>query len=178
MKTKQLMIVLVLVLFWLTACGDDGMQKTRVKQGQQAPDFTCQTISGEDFSLIAEKGNVILINFFATWCGPCMQEMPRLEKEIFQKFRNRSDFKLICIGREHNAEELEKFAEEEKLSLPIAPDPKREIYGKYAEGYIPRNFVIGKDGKIKWISIGYSEPDFQKLIQTIDKELGQQVLIE
>ena len=77
------------------------------------------------------------------------------------------------IGREHTTEEMEKFAKEKKLSLSMAPDPKREIYGKYAEKYIPRNFIVGKDGKIKLASVGYSETSFQEIVQTLEKELKQ-----
>ena len=71
------------------------------------------------------------------------------------------------IGREHNTEELEKFAKEKKLSLAFAPDPKREIYGKYAEKYIPRNFIVGRDGTIKLASVGNSETSFQEIVQTL-----------
>jgi peroxiredoxin len=90
-----------------------------------------------------------------------------------KKYGDRKDFKLIVIGREHGADELEKFAKEKKLSLLMVPDPKREIYGKYAEKYIPRNFIVGKDGKIKLASVGYSETSFQEIVQTLEKELNQ-----
>ena len=77
------------------------------------------------------------------------------------------------IGREHNGEELVKFAKEKNLSLPMAADPKREIYGKYAEQYIPRNFVIGKDGVVKLASVGYTESSFQEVVQAIENELKE-----
>ena len=66
---------------------------------------------------------------------------------------------------------LSPFAKEKKLSVPMAPDPKREIYGKYAEKYIPRNFIVGKDGKIKLASVGYSETTFQEIVETLEREL-------
>ncbi len=152
---------------------DDEVKSTLVKVGDKAPDFTCKPIGGEEFSLAKQQGTVVMVNFFATWCGPCLAELPHLEKEIMKKYADRKDFKLIVIGREHGSEEIEKFAKERNLSLPMAPDPKREIYGKYAEKYIPRNFIVGKDGKIKLASVGYSETSFQEIIRAIEKELKQ-----
>ena len=126
------------------------MKSTLVKVGDKAPDFTCKPINGGEFSLGKQQGTVVMVNFFATWCGPCLAELPHLEKEIMKKYADRKDFKLIVIGREHTTEEIEKFAKEKNFSLSIAPDPKREIYGKYAEKYIPRNFIVGKDGESSW----------------------------
>jgi peroxiredoxin len=156
-----------------TAVADDEVKSTLVKVGDKAPDFTCKPIGGEEFSLGKQQGTVVMVNFFATWCGPCLAELPHLEKEIMKKYADRKDFKLIVIGREHSTEEIEKFAKEKGLSLPMASDPKREIYGKYAEKYIPRNFIVGKDGKIKLASVGYTETGFQEIVQTIEKELKQ-----
>ncbi len=175
LRVEQSILVLALAVARAqqSAIADDEAKSTLVKAGEKAPDFTCKPINGEEFSLGKQQGTVVLINFFATWCGPCLAELPHLEKEIMKKYGDRQDFKLIVIGREHNTEELEKFAKQKKLSLSMAPDPKREIYGRYAEKYIPRNFIVGKDGKIKLASVGYTETSFQEIVQTLEKELKQ-----
>lgn len=167
------MAVFALALLMQPAFADDEALSTQVKPGDVAPDFSCQTVSGEQFSLSGQKGKVVLVNFFATWCAACMEEMPHLDKEVFLKFGSRNDFKLIAIGRGHSAAELTKFNNEKGFTLPIAPDPKREIYSRYADKYIPRNFVVGKDGKIKLSTVGYTAEDFQKIIQTIQAELDK-----
>ena len=150
---------------------DDEAKSTLVKVGEKAPEFVCKPINGEEVSLSKQHGTVVLVNFFATWCGPCLAELPHLEKEIMKKFGDRPDFKLIVIGREHSAEELQTFAKEKKLTLLMAPDPTRAIYGKFATQYIPRNFIVGKDGKIKLASVGYTDTSFQEIVQTLENEL-------
>jgi peroxiredoxin len=165
-------VTLAIALGQSAGADDDAAKSTLVKVGEKAPDFTCKTILGEEFALGHQQGNVVLVNFFATWCGPCLAELPHVEKEIAQKYADRKDFRLIVIGREHNTDELAKFAKEKSLNLPMAADPKREIYAKYAGQYIPRNFVIGKDGMVKLASVGYTESSFQEIVQTLEKELG------
>lgn len=125
------MVILALTVLQTSSfAADEHALTTLVKVGEEAPDFACKTVGGEDFSLSKEKGKVVVINFFATWCSDCVVEMPHLEKQVFQKYKDRKDFRLIAIGREHEAPELVRFAKTRGLSLPMAPDPKLEIYGK------------------------------------------------
>jgi peroxiredoxin len=175
MKSIRILAVLGLAILQTSVFADDDESKaTLVKVGDIAPDFTCQPLSGKEFSLGQQKGKVVLVNFFATWCGPCMEEMPHLDKDVFKKFSDRSDFAVIAIGREHTAAELEKLRGDKGFALPIAPDPKRQIYAKYATQYIPRNFVIGRDGKVKVASMGYTPAEFEEMVRTIERELKQE----
>jgi peroxiredoxin len=161
-----------------TAFSDDNKSEedttTYVFKGDIAPQFTATTLDGKEISIEKLRGKVILINYFATWCGPCMKEMPYLESEIYKKIDN-EDFVLICIGREHTTEELVKFKDEKGFDLPMAPDPKREIYSKYARMMIPRNFVIGRDGKIIYQHIGFEMEEFEKMITVIKNELAKNI---
>ena len=116
---------------------------------------------------------MVWITFFATWCGPCRKELPYLEKEVYEKYKNHPDFELLVIGREHSKEELEKFIKETDHKLPFIPDPKREIYEKYAAQNIPRNFIIDKTGKIAAASVGFNEEDFNKKKQILVELLAQ-----
>ena len=150
---------------------DDFTQTTLVKVEDKAPKFVTKTISGENFSLSDQKGKVVLVTFFATWCSHCLAELPLIEDRIYKIFKERTDFNQIVISRKQDVPELEKFKETKKFSLPFAPDPKGEIYGKYASKYIPRSFVIGRDGKIKFISKGSNEKSVEEILYAIKKEL-------
>ncbi len=145
---------------------------TYIFEGDIAPAFKVTTLSGAEIDIEKLRGKVILINYFATWCGPCMREMPYLESEIYDKIKD-EDFVLVCIGREHTAEELVKFKEEKGFDLPIAPDPGREVYSKYAKMMIPRNFVIGRDGKVIYQHIGFEMEEFERMIDIIKAELNK-----
>lgn len=161
MKKIILSIALILSLsIGLSAQENDG---TKTKLGQVAPAFSCLTVHGNTVDTKEMKGKVIWINFFATWCSPCKQELPVLENNIMEKYKDNTDFVLVVLGREHDMEEMKKYAKETNLNLPFAPDPGRKIFNMYASQSIPRNVIIGKDGKIAVQSIGYSVEEFKKL---------------
>src|SRR6266576_6534666 len=80
-------------------------ESTLTRVGQEAPAFECTTLDGKKVDLKNLRGKVVLINFFATWCGPCMAEMPHLEKEIWHAYQG-DNFAMISIGREHSDAEL------------------------------------------------------------------------
>jgi peroxiredoxin len=151
-------------------------QKSSLTQiGQMEPNFKVTTLDGKEIELVQQKGKVILLNFFATWCAPCMAEMPHLEKDIWQKNKTHKDLLVIAIGREHSREELKKFNDKKGLTFALAPDPQRAIYSLFAEQFIPRNYLIDREGKIVYQSIGYNEKDFKLLQDQIDQLLNQKV---
>ena len=133
---------------------------TLVQKEQPAPDFTCQTTDGKNITLSALKGNVVVLYFFSMSALPASAaEMRYLETEIFQHLRKRKDFQLIAIGRNHTREDLVKLAGDNKLTFPMVPDPKQDLFGRYFSKFVPRTVVVGKDGKIAQLSHGYHEYD-------------------
>ena len=178
MYSKLIALLLVLALF--TQCKNsqqeaddakaDQEASTLTKVGQQAPEFSFQTLEGEQKHLSDYKGKVVMLNFFATWCGSCMKEMPALEAEIWQQ-HNDDNFTVLAFGREHTAEEVKAFVEKKSYTFPIYPDPDRSIYALYAEKYIPRNILIDTTGKIVYQCAGYTEKDFNELKEEINNLL-------
>lgn len=167
MKTKLLISLFALLLVNQLFAQDE---HTHAKEGQAAPNFIFETAEGNKTELSDLKGKVVWLTFFATWCGPCRKELPHLEKSVYEKYKNHPDFRLLVIGREHSREELAKFKIDTGHDLPFIPDPKREIYEKYAAQNIPRNFIIDKSGKIVVSSVGFNEEDFNKKLKKL-KEL-------
>jgi len=138
--------------------------------GQVVPDFQFTTLNGKEMHINDLYGKVVLLNFFATWCQPCMAEMPHLEKEIWQKHQS-DDFVLVTLGREHTKAELDSFNLEKGFTFPIVPDTGRIIFSKFATQNIPRNVLIDKTGKIVYQAIGFEEKEFTKLKNKIEELL-------
>ncbi len=170
-----LLVSLVLALTLLTACNKEKAEPTPeetnlVAVGQLAPDFSAQTLDGGTFSLSAHRGQVVLVNWFATWCGPCKEEMPYLQKEVWERFRG-ADFAMVSIAREETLQVVQPFVTKYKVTWPFALDPERQAYAQYAEAFIPRNYVIDRAGKIIFQSQGFERPEFEQMISIIAKEL-------
>ncbi len=169
MKRNFTMSILLLAAVLTTYSQTD--PTTLVTTGDQAPVFKCRTIDGKSIDIAKLEGKVILVNFFATWCPPCNLELPVLQKEVWEKYKDNPDFVLIILGREHSESEVRSFVEKKGFTMPFAPDPKREIFSMYATQNIPRNIIIGKDGKIIFQGTGYSEEEFSEIEHILAEKL-------
>ena len=145
-------------------------QATLVKDGQKAPLFEVQMFDGSTVKLADLKGKVVLLNFWATWCPPCRAELARVEKDIIEKFKGQ-DFVFIPVSRGEKRETVAAFREKMGYTFPMGLDTDGRVYAEYAQTYIPRNFLIGKDGKVVKASVGYNETEFAELIKLIEEQL-------
>jgi len=172
------LFALLLFLMMTIACSAERSdtpgpeETTLVHAGEPAPDFSVQTLDGNLFSLSGARGNVVLISFFATWCPPCRKELPHLEKEVWQEFRDQ-EFRLVAIGREESPEKLRPFVEKMGLNFPVAADPEREVYSEYAQAYIPRLFLVGRDGIILYESSDFDEVEFENMKRKLEIALQE-----
>lgn len=169
MKRVLLLAVYLLTLGSLTE-GKAQAKETLVKVGDDVPEFVVEMFDGKKINIKDLKGKVVLINFWATWCPPCQEELKRVQKEIIDHFKGK-DFVFLAISREETREQVAKFRERNGYTFPMGLDPDRKIYSKFATATIPRNFVIDKKGKIVAIEIGYTKESFAELIQKIEKLL-------
>lgn len=170
MKRSGFWMVLLVFCLGIHACAQDADSTSLTKVGQAAPGFSVATLDGKSFDLSGCIGKVVLLNFFATWCPACKEELPDLQKNVWERFQE-AGLIVLAVGREHSGEELEEFRKEGGYTFDFAPDPKREIFRLYATKNIPRNVLIGRDGKIAYQSLGYSPEDFKELVNRIFQAL-------
>jgi peroxiredoxin len=160
----------IVSVFFLVSCIRSQEFVSYTKVGDPIPSFSLVTIEGAAFNIEAMKGKVVLVNFWATWCAPCLTEMPRLEKEVWQKYKG-NDFEMIAIAREQGIQEIKSFQEKYKYTFPMGPDPQKAIYSKFSNAGIPRNYLVNREGQIVYQSTGFNPKDFNKLIAILEKEL-------
>ncbi len=146
-----------------------------VKVGDIAPDFSLKYSDGNNFTLSQLRGKVVMLQFTASWCGICRNEMPHIEKEIWQRHKNNPNFVLVGVDREETKEVIEDYTAKVGTTYPMLIDEKGDAFASYAvrKSGITRNVLIDKNGRIVMLTRRYVEPEFNKLVQTIDSLLAE-----
>jgi peroxiredoxin len=173
--SKPLIILLsFLLIIKLEAIGqqNDTIPDERgyiVRLGQPAKDFTIQfTDNREPVKLSDLRGQVVLLQFTASWCGVCIKEMPHIEKEIWQVFKDRG-LKVFGVDRKEKKEDVIRFAKKVKVTYPLILDETGAIFELYAHpnAGVTRNVLIDKSGKIVFMTRLFDEKEFKELIEKI-----------
>jgi peroxiredoxin len=145
-------------------------KSTLTKVGDPVPAFSGTTIGGESISAGQLKGKVVVLSLFATWCPGCIAELPHVEKELWQAFRARG-LVVLAAARGEDADKLRPFAAKLGLTFQLVPDTDKKIFSQFATIAIPRLYVIGADGRIKFQGLDYKEDEFKVAIAIVDREL-------
>jgi len=134
--------------------------------GDAMPSYTAKTLGGAPYDLASEKGSVILVNVWATWCGPCRFEIPELQK-MHDEFGKRG-FKVVGVSvDEGEAKDVQQFVTDQKMTYPIVLDPEGRIANVLATTVLPTSVLLDRHGKIVWREIGAipaGEPSLKKAL--------------
>jgi peroxiredoxin len=144
---------------------------TQALLGHEAPPFSGIDLHGQVIESSHLRGRVVVLNIWATWCGPCVEEMPRIEREIWQRFR--SDVQVVAAAASENAAEVAEFNRHMNLTFPLVPDENREIATYYGgRDVLPRIYVIDRTGYIVHQTRGYGEEEFAGMVSAVERAVN------
>ncbi len=158
MRIKNLTLGLLATVFAATSLASSGLE------GQAAPDFALKSSTGENLRLSEYRGDVVMINFWATWCGPCRQEMPLLD-ELFTRYQ-RVGFSLLGVNIDDDSRRAMQMAEELGINFPVLFDTRKEVSKLYEVEAMPVTVLVDREGNVRHVHHGY-KPGYE------DKYLDQ-----
>jgi len=144
--------------------------KAEVLEGM-APDFTLKSRSGENVKLSEHRGEVVMINFWASWCAPCRQEMPLLE-EMYKKYSDLG-FVLLGVNVEEDSSKATELLRDIPVSFPVLYDNKNEVTKLYKVVAMPSTVMVDRDGNMRYLHRGYLpgyEAEYIKQIKELVRE--------
>ncbi len=142
-----------------------------VELNEPAPDFTLKSMTGENVKLSELQGNVVMINFWASWCGPCRQEMPLLD-EFYKKY-NKLGFVLLGINVEEDSSKAANYLREIPVSFPILYDNTNSVSKLYNVDAMPSTVLVDRNGNLRFLHRGYKpgdENEYKKLMKALMRE--------
>jgi peroxiredoxin len=175
MKRRWAIVSLLLVL--VAGCNPDqaDLEERAIEEdrkrgflqvGDAAPDFSLELLDGSGFNLGDQKDRAVLINFWASWCKPCREEAPVLERAYLNYRAKGMEFVGVAVRDERK--NVKRFVEEFGITSPIGLDRKSKVADAYKVFGIPKTFILDREGWISFISIGeVSEPILTKEIEKV-----------
>lgn len=141
-----------------------------VEVGLPAPDFTATLVDGSSFTLSEQQGKVVLLNFWATWCGPCVGELPAFTR-LVDTYGDK--LSLLAVNSREDDQTVRDFLDEHGYTFPVALDPDLAVGELYPTDGIPYTVIIAPDGTVASIQLGAADADamFDHYCQEIDKVL-------
>jgi len=136
-----------------------------------APDFTLPSLDGPNLRLQEQRGRVVMINFWATWCGPCRVEMPHLAK-LYEKYRG-SGFTVLAVNIDEDPHKAAGLAKQLGMRFPVLLDTDKKVSRLYDLGTMPSTFLVDRDGRVRYVHRGYRdgyEETYDKQIRELLRE--------
>ncbi len=158
MKLKNCLLGLVFSVFATSGLASSGLT------GQPAPDFALKSMTGVNLRLSEYRGDVVMINFWATWCGPCRQEMPLLD-ELYSRYQ-RVGFSLLGVNIDDDSSKAMRMATDLGVSFPVLFDTRKEVSKLYEVDAMPVTVLVDREGLVRYVHQGY-KPGYE--LQYLDE---------
>lgn len=153
MNFRKLLLGTFFIAFAATSLASSGMV------GQQAPDFALKSSTGENLRLSEYRGDVVMINFWATWCGPCRQEMPLLD-DLYNRYE-RVGFQLLGVNIDDNSQRALDMMKELGVNFPVLFDSTKNVSKLYKVNAMPVTVILDREGNVRHVHQGY-KPGYEE----------------
>lgn len=153
MKIRKLLAGLAMTVFAASSLASSGLA------GQPAPDFALKSSTGENMRLSEYRGDVVMINFWATWCGPCRQEMPLLD-QLYSRYE-RVGFNLLGVNIDDDSSRAMDMISELGVSFPVLFDDRKEVSRLYDVDAMPVTVLVDREGNVRYVHQGY-KPGYEE----------------
>jgi peroxiredoxin len=154
MKLKNTIVALVFTVFAASSLASSGME------GNPAPDFALKSSTGQNLRLSEFRGDVVMINFWATWCGPCRQEMPHLD-DLYARYQ-RVGFNLLAVNIDDDSSRAMDMIEELGVNFPVLFDARKQVSELYEVEAMPVTVIVDREGKVRHVHHGY-KPGYENM---------------
>jgi len=147
-----------------------GTASSAIAPSTPAPDFSLHAMKGPNMRLKDQRGRVVMVNFWATWCAPCRQEMPQLNR-LYEKYRT-SGFVLLGVNVDEDASKAAEVAAKLGVTFPVLLDADKTVSKLYDLNTMPSTVLIDRDGKVRYVHRGYLagyEDNYEKQIRELLK---------
>ena len=164
----------LLALAWPVCAGTDpprGLRLQAPSESVEAPVFSLPDLTGKKIQLKDYRGKLVFLNFFATWCGPCRQEMPGMER-LFRAYRDKG-LVVLAVNIEQSPKTIRPFVQELKLSFPVLLDADGSVSHDYGIRALPVSFLVGRDGNLLWRAMGGREWDTPEMQSYIGQAVAE-----
>ena len=169
LRTAGIVVAVVVAAFGYVYLAEN--KGYALKQGSEAPGFRLPALAGGEVDLAALRGKVVVVNFWATWCPPCVEEMPSLER--LHRALAPEGLAVITISPDEDEAELRRFVSERSLTLPVLRDPGgRVAAGAYRTTGYPETFVLDREGRVLEHVVGPAEWDSPERLDQLRRRLA------
>jgi len=137
----------------------------------KAPDFTLKSVRGDNLKLSEHRGEVVMVNFWGTWCTPCREQMPVLN-ELYLKYRD-AGFTLWTVNVDQNMAKTKKWLREVQVTFPVLFDGTNDVSKRYKVDDMPSTYLIDRDGNLRYVYRGYSPGNADEYQQQVRELMSE-----